>query len=86
MDHLWLHLAIVLRTHLGAITVGQNFGRHVGSDQTVQCMTPNLTDHLNTVDQTRSIQFTHEVRVEGMLLFLDALLVRKNDGSIKCLV
>ena len=45
-----------------------------------------LTNHLNTVDDTGSIAFTHEKESEGLLPFLDTLLVRNEDGSVKLLV
>ena len=42
-----------------------------------------LTEHLNTVDPTNSIKFTHEEEENNTLPFLDTLLVRKADGSVK---
>ena len=42
-----------------------------------------LRDHLNTIDDTNSIKFTHEEEVEGSIPFLDTLLTRKDDGNIK---
>ena len=45
--------------------------------------TQTLTDHLNTVDPTNSIKFTHEEEVNGQLPFLDTLITRKEDGSVK---
>ena len=33
----------------------------------------HLTDHLNEVDETHSIQFTYEVEKEGSIPFLDIL-------------
>ena len=42
-----------------------------------------LTEHLNTVDSTNSIKFTHEEEVDRSLPFLDTLLTRKEDGSVK---
>ena len=45
-----------------------------------------LTDHLNTVDTTGSIKFTYEEEAEGRIPFLDTLIVRKEDGSVKLLV
>ena len=46
----------------------------------------NLTDHLNMVDETNSIKSTHEKESEGKIPFLDTLIVRKPDGSVKLLV
>ena len=46
----------------------------------------NLTDHINTVDETNSIKFTHEEECDGAILFLDTLITRKPDGSTKLLV
>ncbi|XP_072041252.1 uncharacterized protein [Amphiura filiformis] len=46
----------------------------------------NLTDHLNSVDETESIKFTFEEEKNGQIPFLDTLIVRKPDGSIKLLV
>ena len=46
----------------------------------------NLTDHLNIVDKIGSIQFTHEEESDGTIPFLDTLIVRKEDGSLKLLV
>ncbi|XP_066289685.1 uncharacterized protein [Branchiostoma lanceolatum] len=45
-----------------------------------------LTDHLNNTDPTGNIQFTYEEEEKGTLPFLDTLLVRKGDGSVKLLV
>ncbi|XP_072052031.1 uncharacterized protein [Amphiura filiformis] len=46
----------------------------------------NLTDHLNNTDPTDSIKFTYEKEVDGRIPFLDTLIVRKEDGSVKLLV
>ena len=46
----------------------------------------NLTSHLNTVDVTNNIKFTHEEEKDGMMPFLDTLIVRKPDGHVKILV
>ncbi|XP_053372991.1 uncharacterized protein LOC128546467 [Mercenaria mercenaria] len=46
----------------------------------------NLTEHLNKVDTTGSIQFTHEAEEDGKIPFLDTLIVRQPDGSVKLLV
>ncbi|XP_072023392.1 uncharacterized protein [Amphiura filiformis] len=48
--------------------------------------TQKLTDHLNTIDPTGSIKFTHEEEDQGKIPFLDTLIVRKEDGSVKLLV
>ncbi|XP_072046610.1 uncharacterized protein [Amphiura filiformis] len=45
-----------------------------------------LTRHLNQVDTTNSIKFTHETEQENQIPFLDTLIVKKPDGSIKLLV
>ena len=45
-----------------------------------------LTAHLNTIDTTGNIKFTYEEESEGSLPFLDTLMVRKEDGTIKLLV
>ncbi|XP_072030410.1 uncharacterized protein [Amphiura filiformis] len=45
-----------------------------------------LTQHLNQVDPTNSIKFTHETEQENQIPFLDTLIVKKPDGSIKLLV
>ena len=47
--------------------------------------TQQLTDHLNRVDETNSIKFTHEEEAEGTIPFLDTLLVRKESGEVKLL-
>ena len=45
--------------------------------------TVRLTDHINSVDDTNSIKFTFEEETSGQLPFLDALIMRKPDGSLK---
>ena len=45
-----------------------------------------LTAHLNTIDTTPYIKFTYQEESEGSLRFLDTLMVRKGDGTIKHLV
>ena len=45
-----------------------------------------LTDHLNQVDPTSSIKFTFEEEQDGAIPFMDTLIVRKPDKSIKLLV
>ena len=39
----------------------------------------NMTDHLNTMAEARSIKFTHEEESEEAIPFLDTLIVRKPD-------
>ncbi|XP_072048630.1 uncharacterized protein [Amphiura filiformis] len=48
--------------------------------------TLKLTEHLNTIDPTGSIKFTHEEEDQGKIPFLDTLIVRREDGSVKMLV
>jgi hypothetical protein len=45
-----------------------------------------LTDHINQVDKSNSIKFTYEQEVEGKIPFLDTLIVRKEDCTVKLLV
>ena len=45
-----------------------------------------LTDHLNGIDKTNSITFTYEPERNGQIPFLDTLITRREDGSIKLLV
>ena len=46
----------------------------------------NLTDHLNTVDETGTFKFTHEEESNRSIHFLDTLITRKTDGTVKLLV
>ena len=39
--------------------------------------------HLNNMDPTGSIKFTHEIEADNTIAFLDTLLERKEDGSVK---
>ena len=39
--------------------------------------------HLNNMDPTGSIKFTHEIETDNTIAFLDTLLERKGDGSVK---
>ena len=45
-----------------------------------------LTGHLNEIDKTNSIKFTHEPEKNGQIPFLDTIITRREDGSIKLLV
>ena len=46
----------------------------------------NLTNHLNNSDPTGNIKFTCEKENSREVPFLDTLIVRKPDGSVKLLV
>jgi len=46
----------------------------------------NLTDHINAIDPTGNIKFTYEEEEDKQIPFLDTLLVRREDGSVKLLV
>ena len=46
----------------------------------------HITDHTNQVDKSGFIKFTYETESDGKLSFLDTLIVRKDDGSVKLLV
>ena len=45
--------------------------------------TQQLTDHLNTIDSTGNIKFTHEEEEQGSLAFLDMKISHGEDGGIK---
>ena len=45
-----------------------------------------LTDHINQVVESGSIQFTYETESDGKIPFFDALIVKKDDGSVKLLI
>ena len=45
-----------------------------------------LTGHLNGIDKTNSLKFTHEPEKNGQVPFLDTLITRREDWSIKLLV
>ena len=42
-----------------------------------------LTDHLNSMNSTWSIKFMDELNTESSILFLDTLISRKEDESVK---
>ena len=44
-----------------------------------------LRAHLNTINTTGNIKYAYEEESEGSLPFLDTLMVRKEDGTIKLL-
>ncbi|XP_072041354.1 uncharacterized protein [Amphiura filiformis] len=48
--------------------------------------TEQLTEHLNSIDPTGNIKFTHEEEDDRKIPFLDTLIVRKPDGTVKLLV
>ena len=41
------------------------------------------TEHLNKVDPSNSLKFTYEEEQDGAIPFLDTLIMRKPDGSVK---
>ena len=43
----------------------------------------NLTVHLNQVDPTNNIKFTYEEESNNSIAFLDTLITKKPDGSLK---
>ena len=45
-----------------------------------------LTEHLNSIDTTGSIKFTYEEESDNSLPFMDTLMIRKEDGTVKLLV
>ena len=45
-----------------------------------------LTEHLNSIDTTGSIQFTYEEESDNSLPFLDTFIIRKEDGTVKLIV
>ncbi|XP_072021483.1 uncharacterized protein [Amphiura filiformis] len=45
-----------------------------------------LTSHINQVDKTGNIKFTYEKEENSQIAFLDTLIVKKQDGSVKLLV
>ena len=45
-----------------------------------------LTEHLNSIDTTGSIKFTYEEESYNSLPFLEILMIRKEDGTVKLLV
>ena len=47
---------------------------------------PRLTQHINQVDNSASIKFTYEQEKEGRIPFLDTLIVKKSDCTVKLLV
>jgi len=46
----------------------------------------DLTTHLNQIDKTGNIKFTYETESDNQIPFLDTLIVKKQNGSIKLLV
>ncbi|XP_072022905.1 uncharacterized protein [Amphiura filiformis] len=44
-----------------------------------------LTEHLNQIDKTGNIKFAYETEENQQIPFLDTLIVKKPDGSIKLL-
>jgi len=48
--------------------------------------TQQLTDHINTIDSTGSIKFTFEEQENNSIPFLDTLIIRKPDNTVKLVV
>jgi len=51
---------------------------HIKKDQV-----KNFTDHLNFIDDTNSVKFTYEEESNGVILFLDLLINRQPDKTVK---
>ena len=49
-------------------------------------MENKLRDHLNQVNPSQSIKCTHEIEEEKKMPFLNALVVSRDDGTLKMLV
>ena len=47
---------------------------------------PRLTEHINQVGKSDSIKFTYKQEKNGSIPFLDTLIVKKSDGTVKLLV
>ena len=45
-----------------------------------------LTEHLNSIDTTASTKFTYDEESDNSLPFMDKLMTRKEDGTVKLLV
>ena len=45
-----------------------------------------LTEHLNSIDTTSSTKFTYDEESDNSLPFMDKLMTRKEDGTVKLLV
>ena len=43
----------------------------------------NFTDHLNSIDDTNSIKFTYEEETNGVIPFLDMLINRQPEKTVK---
>jgi len=43
----------------------------------------NFTNHLNSIDDTNSIKFTYEEETSGVIPFLDMLINRQPDKTVK---
>ena len=43
----------------------------------------NFTDHLNSIEDTNSIKFTYEEETNGIIPFLDLLINRQPDKTVK---
>ena len=49
-------------------------------------MSRELTEHLNSIDTTGRTKFTYDEESDNFLLFMDKLMTRKEDGTVKLVV
>lgn len=49
----------------------------------IRTHTQEPTDHLNTMDSTGNLKFTHKEGTNGTIAFLDMKIHHRDDGSIK---
>jgi len=62
-------------------------GRCFGTDKEGSSEEPNgPQNHINTTDPTGNIKFTYEEEEDKQIPFLNTLLVRRKNGSVKLLV
>jgi len=67
--------------HIGVFLIQSTSFIHLVKDQV-----RNPMDHINTIDPTGNIKFTYEEEEDKQIPFLDTVLVRREDGSVKLLV
>ena len=78
MSYWWLTLILELPVDF-PFSFGDFLEGEISNSSNVQ----KLTDHINQADKAGSIEFTYEQESDGSLPFLDTLIVRKTDGTIK---